>query len=282
LNHHINTSANQKDMPAVKANGININYEIQGSGEPLVLIMGLTAPYAVWEDHANFWSQHYQCILFDNRGVGLSDKPAGAYSSEMMADDTAGLMDALGIESAKVVGVSMGSIIAQSLAIRHPQKVKAMVLMCPWASCDRRGEAIFRHIMTIKARLRPEEFMHYIQFLIFSKSTWDNDEEYQGFLDGQKEASIGENPQPLHGLEGQALACINHNVVKELANVNIPSLVIGGKQDEFVPEWMALEVAGALPNSDLHLYDNAGHAFHWEKIDDFNPRVLEWLKMNGA
>ncbi|MEL6922515.1 MAG: alpha/beta hydrolase, partial [Bacteroidota bacterium] len=212
-------------MPTVKANGINIHYETQGNGDPLVLIMGITAPGSVWERHADYWSQHYQCIIFDNRGVGHTDKPAGPYSSAMMADDTAGLMEALGIEKAHVAGVSMGSIIAQSLAIRHPEKVKAMVLMCPWARCDRKATAIFQHMMTIKARLRPEEFLHYIQLLIFHKSTWDDDAEYQGFLEGQQGAAIDAYPQPLHGLEGQAHACIDHNVVEQLKSVDIPALV---------------------------------------------------------
>ena len=79
-----------------------MNYEERGSGDPLILIMGITAPGAVWEAHADLWSQNYRCILVDNRGIGLTDKPEGDYDSAMMADDYAGLMDALGIESARV------------------------------------------------------------------------------------------------------------------------------------------------------------------------------------
>ena len=85
-------------------------YEERGQGDPLIMIMGITAPGAVWEAHADDWSQHFRCIMPDNRGVGASDKPEGDYSSEMFADDYAGLMDQLGIEKARVVGVSMGSV----------------------------------------------------------------------------------------------------------------------------------------------------------------------------
>ncbi|MGS0524432.1 alpha/beta fold hydrolase [Zobellia nedashkovskayae] len=81
-------------------------------------------------------------------------------------------------------------------------------------------------------------------------------------------------------MEAQAEACINHNVVAQLSQIKSPTLVIGGKQDMFVPEWMVREVSDGISNSELHLYDNAGHAFHWEKLDDFNPRVLNWLKAN--
>lgn len=267
-------------MPYANANGINLYYEERGSGEPLLLIMGITAPGSVWEKHAAYWEQHFRCILFDNRGVGFSDKPAGPYTTAQMADDCAGLLDTLEIDNARVAGVSMGSTIAMQLALRHPDRVRSMVLMCPWARCDRKGEAVFKHMMHAK-RLRPEEFSNFVQQLIYHKSSWDNDAVYDELMQEQQEAAVAPFPQPLHGLEGQAYACISHNVLAELPKIKQPCLVIGGKEDVFIPPWMAQEVAKAIPDSELHLYDNAGHAFHWEKIDDFNPRVLHWLKENG-
>ncbi|REL38061.1 alpha/beta hydrolase [Rhodohalobacter sp. SW132] len=264
-------------MPYAQANGINIYYEEYGTGEPLLLIMGITAPGSVWEKHLAYWKKHFRCILFDNRGVGKSDKPAGAYSSSQMAEDAAGLLQELGISEARVVGVSMGSIIAQELAIRHPQQVRSLVQMCPWARCDRKAKAIFRHIMHIKAHLRPEQFQHFIQLLIFDKTSWDDDEVYQELTDGQKEAASDPLPQPLHGLEGQAQACMNHDVLEKLADIKTPCLVTGGENDRFVPSWMVREVADAIPDCELYMYKNAGHAFHWENIEDFNPRVCNWL-----
>lgn len=264
-------------MPTIQTNGINLYYEERGSGEPLLLIMGITAPGSVWEKHADDWQQQFRCIMGDNRGVGKSDKPPGPYTTAQMADDYAGLIDALGLGSVRVVGVSMGSTIAQQLALRHPNKVRSLVLMCPWARCDRTAEAIFRHMATIKARLRPEEFAQYIQLLIYAKRSWDDDAMFAGFLSGRQQAAVDSAPQPLHGLEGQADACITHNTLAELGSINKPCLVIGGRNDIFTPVWMSEEVAGAIPNSELHLYDDAGHAFHWECIDDFNPRVRAWL-----
>ena len=104
-------------MPTVTTNGIQMYYDERGSGEPLICIMGVTAPGGVWEAHAAEWSKHFRCILGDNRGVGLTDKPEGPYTTAMMADDYAGLMDALGIKKARVVGCSLGSVIAQQLAL---------------------------------------------------------------------------------------------------------------------------------------------------------------------
>lgn len=264
-------------MPFVTTQGIELHYEEQGSGEPLLLIMGITAPGSVWAKHAECWSEHFRCLMPDNRGVGCSAKPPGPYTSAQMADDMAGLLTQLETGPARVVGCSMGSTIAQQLALRHPQLVRSLVLMCPWARCDRYAQGIFDHMATLKARLRPEEFMHYIQLLIFAKSTWDNDAAYAELLAGRQEAARNPEPQPLHALEAQAAACVSHDVLAELPRVQAPALVIGGEEDIFTPPWMAREVAGALPRADLHLYPRAGHAFHWERIADFNPRVRDWL-----
>ncbi|MCP4847960.1 MAG: alpha/beta hydrolase [Verrucomicrobiaceae bacterium] len=265
-------------MPYLKTNGINMFYEEQGSGDPLLLIMGITAPGAVWEAHAEAWQENFRCIMGDNRGVGQSDKPEGPYSSEMMADDYAGLLDELGIEKTRVVGCSMGSVIAQQLALRHPDRVQSTVLMCTWARCDRYAKGVFEHLQNAKARLRPEEFMKYVQLLIFTKPFWDNDDGYQAILDGQLDAATGAAPQPVHAMEAQAAACIGHDVHARLGEIKSPCLIIGGEDDIFTPRWMAEETAAGIPDSDLHLYEGAGHAFHWEKLDDFNPRVNDWLQ----
>ncbi len=264
-------------MPTITTNGIKLYYDERGSGEPVLLMMGITAPGGVWEKHAEFWAQRFRCIMPDNRGVGQTDKPAGPYSSAMMADDFAGLLDALGLERVRVIGCSMGSIVAQQLALRHPTRVRSLVLMCPWARCDAYAKGIFEHLKTIKARLRPEEFMNYIQLLIFSKPTWDDATGYAGLRDGQKQAGEGVAPQPLHALEAQAAACVGHDVASELGKIMAPALVIGGDADIFTPRWMAEEVARGIPGAELHLYAGAGHAFHWERIEDFNPRVRDWL-----
>ena len=264
-------------MPIIHTNGIDLYYEERGSGDPLLLIMGITAPGSVWEKHVDYWEKDFKCITVDNRGVGLSDKPAGPYSTEQMADDYAGILDALQIEKVRVVGCSMGSTIAQQLAIRHPGKISSLVLMCPWARCDNIAKAVFQHMMNCKARLGPEEFSLFIQLLIYSKSSWDEDAMFSEMGKSRKQAALEAQPQPLHGLEGQAAACISHDVLDKLHQIQQPVLVIGGKEDVFIPQWMVEEVAGAIPNAELHVYEGCGHAFHWEKIEDFNLRVRNWI-----
>ena len=264
-------------MPIIHTNGIDLYYEERGSGDPLLLIMGITAPGSVWEKHVAYWEKDFRCIMGDNRGVGLSDKPAGPYTTAQMADDYAGLLDALQIQKVRVVGCSMGSTIAQQLALRHPKKVHSLVLMCPWARCDNTAKAIFQHMMNCKARLGREEFSLFIQLLIYSKSSWDNEVIFAELKEARKQAALEPDPQPLHGLEGQAAACTTHDVLYELSKIQNPALIIGGAADIFTPAWMAEEVAGAIFNAELHLYEGCGHAFHWEKIEDFNLRVRNWI-----
>jgi len=265
-------------MPKLKlSTGIEMAYTERGSGEPLICIMGVTPPGAVWDAHAGAREKHFRCILGDNRGVGDTDKPAGPYTTEMMADDYAALMDELGIKKARVVGCSLGSVIAQQLCLRHPDKVQSAILMCTWARQDRYGLYVWNHLMKCKAAFRPEDFLHYVQMLIFTKPWFDNDECYASMQDGLAGMAVNPAPQPVHAMEAQSAAAMNHNTLDQLGKIKCPVLVIGGKDDVFTPRWMSEEVASRIPGADLHLYDNAGHAFHWECLGDFNPRTTDWL-----
>lgn len=264
-------------MPYINTNGINMFYEESGNGDPLLLIMGITATGSVWEKHVAHWQKSFRCIMPDNRGVGRSDIPPGPYTTGQMADDYAGLLDALQIKKARVVGCSMGSTIAQQLAICHPEKIQSLVLMCPWARCDAMAKGIFQHMVNCKAALNPEAFALHIQLLIFSKAYWDNPKNVATLEKDRKEAASAANPQPLHGLQAQASACMNHNALDQLGAIRQPVLVIGGREDIFTPPWMAEEVAGSITNADLHLYKGCGHAFHWEAMEDFNLRISDWL-----
>lgn len=264
-------------MSIAKINGIDMYYERHGSGYPLLMIMGITARGSVWEDHLVYWSQFFECIIVDNRGVGLSSVPDGEYTSLEMAQDYAALLDDLNIDRCHVIGCSMGSIIGQQLAIHFPDKVNKLILMCPWAYCDQRTKSIFEVMVHCKTHFNPAEFSHFIQTLIYSNETWAKPGKVDEFTADQQDALTDDLPQSLQGLKGQAAACIHHSVLEDLAHIPHPTLIIGGKDDAFIPAWMAEEMATTIPNADIHLYPKSGHAFHWENIEDFNPRVAEWL-----
>lgn len=267
-------------MPSIETNGISMFYSEQGAGEPLLCIMGITATGNVWEAHVNEWSKHYRCIMPDNRGVGLTDKPLGNYTSAMMADDYAGLMDALGIEKAHIIGCSMGSIIAQQLMILHPHKVQSTVLMCSWARCDNKTKATFSHLEYCKAKFTPSEFTHFIQSLIFSKPFWDDKENLKTLTEGQETSNSDPNPQPLHALISQSHACRTHDTYDLLPQITAPCFIIGGEADQFTPLWMSMEVANQIKQSETYFYKDRGHAFHFEELEDFNQRVFNWLNNN--
>src|SRR5262245_22114978 len=123
-------------MSTAKIGSLDIYYEEHGAGEPLLLIMGLAADSTAWMFQVPAFAEKYRTIVFDNRGVGRSSKPAGPYTIHEMADDAAGLLDALHVQRAHVVGVSMGGMIAQELELRHPERVHGLVLACTYPEPD--------------------------------------------------------------------------------------------------------------------------------------------------
>lgn len=117
-------------MPKVNVNGINIYYEIHGSGYPLILIRGLSSNADHWYCQVPAFSPHFSVITFDNRGIARSDIPDSPFTISTMADDTLGLMDLLKIPKAHFLGISMGGMIAQEIAVKYGQRVNGLILAC--------------------------------------------------------------------------------------------------------------------------------------------------------
>src|SRR5436309_2803864 len=122
-------------MPIARVNDLDIYYEHQGQGEPVLLIMGTGNDHSLWNAQVPAFSKEFQCIVYDNRGTGRSSKPQTGYSARILADDAAGLLDALGIASAHAAGWSLGSVAAQELAINYPERVRSLSLYCTWDRC---------------------------------------------------------------------------------------------------------------------------------------------------
>src|SRR5690242_17616522 len=123
-------------MPKVQANGIAINYDQQGAGEPLILIPYLAADYACYAFQVADYAKHFTCISVDLRGAGETDKPEGTYSTELFADDVAAFMQALGISQAHVAGLSLGAATGMWLAAKYPNRVKSLSLHSGWTRSD--------------------------------------------------------------------------------------------------------------------------------------------------
>ncbi len=260
-------------MPTVHANGIDIHYAERGAGEPLVLIMGLGADGPLWDLHAAAYEKHFRCILMDNRGAGHTDKPAGPYTIAQMADDTAGLMDAIGIENARVAGISMGSAIAQELALRHAAKVRSMVLISSWARCDRYTVAVFETFKKLRAIATPADFMQMLQLWIFTAGHYEAN--YADMLAGQRDAA--DKPMPTAAFAAQCDACATHDALDRLGEISVPALLTVGDADIFTPLRFSEEIAGCMTNAELLVLPGLGHCHHWEDLATFNARTTEFL-----
>jgi len=270
-------------MPKAKVNGININYRVQGNGEPLVLIMGYSGDRNGWIFQTPVFKKHYRVITFDNRGIGKTDKPWGAYSTKMMADDTIGLMDHLSIKKAHILGISMGGMIAQALAINYPERINKLVLGCTlpgttgtnemsgpapdWLKSFGRGEDYTEDdVRSIPIR-KMTDTMSSLAFnrLLFRMI----------FIPMMK---IITRLNGDTGLIGQFEANLSHNTFDNLSKIKVPTLVINGTKDRLIKPSSSEVIAKLIPNAKLVQIDGGSHNFFMEMSSRFNKEVLDFLR----
>ena len=263
-------------MPRVKVNGINIDYMVEGQGEPLVMIMGLGGARGSWRYQTRFFKKYYRTVTFDNRGVGNSDKPAGPYSIKMMVDDTIGLTDYLGIDKAHVLGVSMGGMIAQELAINHPERVNKLVLGCTFAKAGRSADSPeMNKAMEAfgKSPLDEESQRKLIsEMLDLSFNTRSSRVFVRPF------AKVAIRFYSITGIIEQMKAVSRHDTIDRLKMIKAPTLVITGSEDRLVNPASSEVIAKLVPNAKLVIISGGGHTFFMEMHSDFNTEVLHFLK----
>jgi pimeloyl-ACP methyl ester carboxylesterase len=240
-----------------------IHYETYGQGEPLLLIMGYRGSGFMWgEDFITRLAGHFQVIAFDNRGTGLSDKPATLYTIPMMADDAAGLLLHLRLQRAHVFGISMGGMIAQELALRHPQMVRRLVLGC--TSCG--GPQASLAPVEVLARLippadMPREDAIYRQWTVmFSKQFLETQ---QSFLENLTQRALL-HPTPPQTSRQHLMAIQRFNTYGRLGLLTAPTLIVSGTEDVIVPPANSLLLAARIPRVRLTMLDGTGHGFFWE------------------
>jgi pimeloyl-ACP methyl ester carboxylesterase len=261
-------------MPLARLNGINISYQVEGQGEHLVMIMGFTAGRSGWMPQIRFFKKYYRVITFDNRGAGKSDKPPGPYSTRMMADDTVKLMDILGIEKAHILGVSMGGMIAQELAINYPQRVMKLVLACTYARQDETSGDTLEQAKFLQ--LTPEKKVSAMVGLAFNKPLYRFT---FGLLARVQTKFKGASGRV--GVAGQSEACLKHDTLERLSSITAPTLVIVGTGDRIIKPVSSEVIAGKIPNAKLVKVEGGSHYFSFEMKNVFNREVLNFLK-SGA
>ena len=261
-------------MPLAKLNGIHISYQVDGEGEPLVMIMGFTASRIGWMPQRRFFRKYYRVTTFDNRGAGKSDKPPGPYSTRMMADDTVKLMDVLGIEKTHIMGLSMGGMIAQELAINYPQRIMKLVLAATYARQDEKSgdtleQAQFLH-------LAPEKKASALIGLAFNRPFYRFT---IGLLARVQAGFIRASDRV--GIAGQSEACLKHDTVERLSSITAPTLIIVGTGDRIIKPVSSEVIAGRIPNAKLVKVEGASHYFSFEMKRVFNREVLNFLKSDA-
>ena len=261
-------------MPLAKLNGVNINYHVEGQGEPLVMIMGFSARRSGWIRQMPFFRNYYRVITLDNRGVGKSDKPPGPYSTKMMADDTVGLMDLLGIEKAHIMGASMGGMIAQELAIDYPQRVMKLILACTYASQDGTGGDTLEQAKFLQ--LSPGEKASAMIGLAFNKPLYRF---IFGLLARLQTGLVRTSGGA--GIAGQSEACRIHNTLDRLPLITAPTLVIVGTADRIIKPVSSEVIAAKIPSARLVRLEGGSHCFPFEMKNEFNREVLDFLKSDA-
>jgi pimeloyl-ACP methyl ester carboxylesterase len=238
------------------------------------MIMGFTAGRIGWMPQIRFFKKYYRVITFDNRGAGKSDKPPGPYSTRMMADDTVKLIDLLGIEKAHIMGLSMGGMIAQELAINYPQRVIKLVLASTYARQDETSGDTLEQAKFI--HLTPEKKASAMVDLAFNKPLYRF---VIGLLARIQTGFTGASGTV--GIEGQSEACLKHDTLERLSLITVPTLVIVGTGDRIIKPVSSQVIAGKIPNAKLVKVEGASHYFSFEMKNVFNREVLDFLKSNA-
>ena len=263
-------------MATVNVNGCEIYYEVHGQGDPLVLIMGLRRNLEWWYRQIPALSQHFQVIAFDNRGAGRSDKPVMEYSIRLFADDTAGLMEALAIPKAHILGISMGGYIAQELALNYPAKVKSLVLGCTGCGGDRAVIMSPERMekFTANKGLKPEEILRKDVDIYYSDDYVDQNSE---IIEEFVEISM-RYYQPADAFFRQFDACLRHDTGDRLHHLATPTLIMTGDDDPLVPPQNSHVLKDLIAGADLSVFAGGRHCFFIEQVDRFNKEAIDFLK----
>ena len=260
-------------MSTAQINGVKICYEVNGSGFPIILLMGLGGNRKDWHEQVPVFAKHYRTISYDHRGTGDSDKPETGYSISQFADDCIGLLDHLNLDRAHLVGYSMGGRIAQLIASRYPNRVAALVLAATAAKPNslnlyslKLGAYLYENYGPSAAasvgplvEFTPSYFSRTLPTLV------------------NKLGAIPENPMPLHAFLGHVDAIENHDTTGILGSILSPTMVVIGDQEWLNPLPDANELVEGIPDARLQVITGASHGLIVEQPQQFNQYVLDFL-----
>ncbi len=260
-------------MPKAKIDEIELYYEVHGAGTPLLLVAGLGGTGSYWRPQIAPFAEYFRVVLHDHRGTGQSTHDTRIrFSVEQMTTDVIGLMDALEIEQAHLLGHSTGGAIGQVMAIEHPERLKSVVMYASWVKSDPFMHRVFAVRKTL---LRASAAAYAAATPLFLYPDWWINANTAALeeLDRNTVASF----PPIEIAISRCDAVLRFDRKADLGKIHTPTLVICARDDFLTPQYCSEALAQEVPGADLVLLDRGGHACSQTVIDEFNGVVLSWL-----
>jgi pimeloyl-ACP methyl ester carboxylesterase len=265
-------------MAKATVGGVSIDYELRGQGAPLLMFNGFRRSRVIWgEPFLRPLEERFTLVLLDNRGTGHSEKPQDGYSVEAFADDGAGVLDAAGIPSAHVFGVSMGGMIAQRFATRHPEKTRGLAIGCSHAG----GDSVVppeKEVWKL-LQLLPDDGMDAREVARRQEAAYYTDSfrtASRQVIDEQFEI-VNRNPTPESAVKGHLAAIEAFDGVAELAQIKAATLVISGDSDRLIVPENSRLIAGRVSGAALCLLEDSAHFFWVEKPEEAAAKLIEFF-----
>ena len=265
-------------MPQVAVRtGVTLHYEISGEGEPLLLVMGTSGAIGLWAELLPRLAERYRVIAFDNRGLGGSSRGEGAISVASMAEDASALLEALDVPQAHVMGWSLGSAVAQEMALAHPDQVASAVMYATWARCDGFQRSVLA-ALRLPYVVRDMESALTVAGIAFSPQLLDHPDFEQMLV--PMLPAFPQNDAQMQVTVEQWDADLAHDTLDRLGSITAPTLVVVGEQDLLTPTWQSKAVADAIPGARYELVTGPGssHGMHIERPADLIAIVTDFLE----
>jgi 3-oxoadipate enol-lactonase len=268
-------------VPIVEANGIEINYEVEGEGEPMVLIPYLAADQACYAFQVAEYAKHFTCYSVDLRGAGLSGKPDGIYTTELFADDVAAFMEAAGIGRAHIFGLSLGAAAGLWLAAKYPERVKSLSLHSAWTASDPFLRAVVEGWQIIAQALAsvPEMIVQGIFPWCFTPELYAARPEY---IDSLGEFVRSRPMPPVDAFIRQSGAVLAHDATGVLGLVQAPTLITFGRHDMVTSTRFAAPLSEGIADSEVLVFEDCAHAPIYEDVEGFNAQTLAFLQRHAG
>jgi 3-oxoadipate enol-lactonase len=266
-------------VPVISVNGLETHYRDTGEGPPLVWVMGTGMNGDAWHRYqVPEFSNRYRCITYDLRGSGRSECPDALYTAAVLAGDLAALLDQLGIETAQLVGFSLGAATVQEFSISHPRRVRSAVLMSTWSSTALEHHVRRHYEARIYALQHAEDFEVFRKFAFWMWAPSTVDDRYEDLLDLEAFLGTVSGAKDISGYIGHFAADLAHETLDRLPQISCPVLVAYGDEDLITRPEYNQRVAAAIPGARVAEIPRAGHLAFLEQPEAMNAAISNFLQ----